>query len=162
MEVKQKYTKGHFNLKRLLVEDGLFSRSYLSMGTISGGCLPARYQSHDHNFSSVIFAMVINALDCFSTIHRLLTDEIYHFYMYAPVEMLSFFPDGNSKPIILGQDILNDQHVQQGFHLKPVENFVLIGTTMAPAFLVQDLEPLTEKSSWSIPSGEDADCSPHA
>jgi len=151
MEVTQKYTKGHFNLKRLMVEDGLFSRSSLFMGTISGECLPARYQGHDHHFGSVIFAMVINALDCFSTIHRLLTDEIYHFYLCDPVEMLLLFPDGNSKHIILGQDILNDQHVQQGFHLKPVENFVLIGTTMAPAFLVQDLEPLIEKSSSSIP-----------
>lgn len=154
MEVTQKYIQDHFNLKWLPVEGGLFSRSYLSMGTISGEHLPARYQGHNHHFGSAIYAMVTNALDCFSTMHRLLTDEIYHFYLCDPVEILLLFPDGSSKHIILGQDILNDQYVQhvvpvgvwQGFHLKPGGNFALIETIMAPSFYVQDFEAIDRKN----------------
>ena len=60
--------------------------------------------------------------------------------------MLQLYPDGRSARVILGQDILNHQHVQyvaprgvwMGSYLLPGGKFALIGTTMAPGFTNDD------------------------
>ena len=74
--------------------------------------------------------------------HQLKSDEIYHFYLGDPVEMLLLYPDGNCEKIILGQNILEDNHVQfvvpkgvwQGSRLLPGGNYALLGTTVSPRF----------------------------
>ena len=38
--------------------------------------------------------------DTFSEMHRLQTDEIFHFYLGDPVEMLQLMPDGSGRVII--------------------------------------------------------------
>lgn len=143
-----------FDLKPLPVEGGLFSRSYISDETIHGASLPERYRGVARNFGSAIYAMMVDEPDCFSTMHRLLTDEVYHFYLGDAIEMLLLYPDGSSKHVELGQDIFNGQNVQfvvpsgvwQGFHLKAGGRFALIGTTMAPAFHVEDFEVIDRET----------------
>jgi uncharacterized protein len=74
--------------------------------------------------------------------HKLMSDEIYHFYLGDPVEQLLLYPDGRSKRVILGPDILNNQNVQfvvphgiwQGSHLMAGSKYALLGTTMAPGY----------------------------
>ena len=74
--------------------------------------------------------------------HKLPTDEIYHFYLGDPVEMLLLYPEGRGERVILGPDFLDGQHVQfvvphdvwQGSHLVPGGRFALLGTTMAPGY----------------------------
>jgi predicted cupin superfamily sugar epimerase len=78
--------------------------------------------------------------------HRLLTDELYHFYLGDPVTMLQLLPDGTHRIITLGHDVLNGQKVQcvvtnnvwQGSFLVEGGRFALLGTTMAPAFDFSD------------------------
>lgn len=80
--------------------------------------------------------------------HRLQTDEVYHFYLGAPVEMLNCFADGSSKVVYLGADIENNQHLQymvpantwQGSHICGEGDYALLGTTMAPGFDFSDYE----------------------
>jgi len=80
--------------------------------------------------------------------HRLQTDEIFHFYLGDPVEMLQLFTDGSGEVITLGQDILNGMYPQitvprgtwQGARLYRSGNFTLLGTTMAPGFESSDYE----------------------
>lgn len=141
-------------LKPLPVEGGLFSRSYLSEATIAGEHLPERYQGQAHHFGSAIFALMTPEPDSFSTMHRLLTDEVYHFYLGDPIEMLLLYPDGSSKHVLLGQEVLDGQYVQytvpagvwQGFRLRPGGRYALIGTTMAPGFHVTDFEAVDRAS----------------
>src|SRR6201996_6380771 len=48
----------------------------------------------------------------FSEMHVLDSDEIFHFYLGDPVEMLQLFPDGSSALLTLGQDLEAGQRVQ--------------------------------------------------
>jgi predicted cupin superfamily sugar epimerase len=81
-------------------------------------------------------------------LHKLVSDEIYHFYLGDPVTMLQLHPDASSEVITLGQDILNGQRIQatvpkgtwQGAFLNQGGNFALLGTTMAPGFGLDDFE----------------------
>jgi predicted cupin superfamily sugar epimerase len=88
--------------------------------------------------------------DTFSALHRLPTDEVFHFYLGDPVEMLQLGPlPGNGGRILtLGPDILTGQQVQtvvpagvwQGSYLREGGRFALMGTTMAPGFDFADYE----------------------
>jgi uncharacterized protein len=85
-----------------------------------------------------------------SALHRLPTDEVFHFYLGDPVEMLQLgpLPRDGGRIITLGPDILAGQHVQtvvpagvwQGSLLREGGSFALLGTTMAPGFDFADYE----------------------
>ena len=134
-----------YHLEPLPVEGGLFRRTYLSAEHLEQEALPFRYPEA-HPFGSAILYMMNGDPDCFSALHVLPTDEVYHFYLGDPVEMLLLYPDGHSEHIILGQDIFSGQQVQfvaprgvwQGSHLRPGGSYALIGTTMAPGFIDSD------------------------
>lgn len=86
--------------------------------------------------------------DTFSAMHKLKGDEIYHFYLGDPVEMLNLYANGRSKIVKLGHDIANGATVQhvvpngiwQGSRLIDGGKFALMGTTMSPGFLAKDCE----------------------
>lgn len=134
-----------FNLDPLPIEGGLFFQTYLSPETISQQGLPDRY-STGKPFGTAIVYLLTDDPDSFSALHKLPTDEVYHFYLGDPVEMLQLHPDGSSERIILGQDLLGGQKVQhvvprdiwQGSHLLPGGEFALLGTTMAPGYTDED------------------------
>lgn len=135
----------HFALEPLPREGGLFRRMYLSPEEIPASVLPPRYQSAKP-FGSAIIYLLTNRTDSFSALHKLPSDEVYHFYLGDPVELLQLYPNGQSQRVILGQDIFNSQYVQytvphgvwQGSHLLAGGRFALIGTTMSPAFTDDD------------------------
>lgn len=147
-----------FDLKPLPVEGGLFKRNYLADEVIPPQALPDRYQEIPHHYGSAIYALMTDDPDSFSAMHTLPTDEIYHFYLGDPIEMLVLYPDGDSEIVILGQEVFRGMHVQfvvpaeawQGFRLLEGGEYGLIGTTMAPGFEVSDYrggdrEALVEK-----------------
>jgi predicted cupin superfamily sugar epimerase len=133
------------NLKPLSMEGGFYRETYRSPEKISRDALPERYQS-DKSFSTAIYYLLTP--DTFSEIHRLATDEIFHFYLGDPVTMLLLYPDGRSSVVTIGQDIIAGEHVQYtipagtwfGLTLSPEGKFALMGTTVAPAFDFSDYE----------------------
>lgn len=137
------------NLRPLTNEGGLFVQTYVSKEWIPTHCLPERYKGCTKPFGTAIFYLLTNDLDSFSALHRLPTDEIYHFYLGDPVEMLLLYADGSTRRVVLGQDILAGQFVQwvvprgvwQGSYLLPGGEYALLGTTMAPGFTPDDYEP---------------------
>ena len=80
--------------------------------------------------------------------HRLPTDEIWHFYLGDPIELLLLHPDGRDELIILGHDVLAGQRVQtvvvagvyMGARLRPGGEFAVYGNTMAPGVVLTDFE----------------------
>jgi len=78
----------------------------------------------------------------FSEMHQLTSDEIFHFYLGDPVEMLQLLPDGSSAVFTLGPHLQAGQHVQltvpagvwQGTRLSDGGNVALLGCTVAPGF----------------------------
>lgn len=134
-------------LAPLPVEGGHFRQTYVSDEAVAASALPARY-GRDKTFGTAIYYLLTDEADSFSALHRLPTEEIYHFYLGDPVEMLLLHPGGASESVVLGQDILAGQRVQsvvprgvwQGSRLRPGGRFALLGTTMAPGFDVADYE----------------------
>lgn len=134
-----------YQFEPLPVEGGFFKQTYLAREVIPHAALPARYV-HDKPLGTAILYLVTDDPDSFSALHKLPTDEIYHFYLGDPIEMLQLYPDGHSERISLGQDVLNGQRVQyvaprgvwMGSRLLPGGKFALIGTTMAPGFTDDD------------------------
>lgn len=129
------------NLKPLPVEGGYFRETYRASESIPASALPPRY-SAARSFGSAIFYLLTSEPDCFSAIHKLPTDEIYHFYLGDPVELLLLHPGGRTERVVLGHDIFAGQQVQfvvsrgvwQGSRLLPGGEFALLGTTMTPGF----------------------------
>ena len=114
-------------------EGGWFRRTYTSGGTVE---LPrgARAQG------TAIYYLLEPGT--FSELHVLDSDEIFHFYLGAPVEMLQLFPDGRSAVFTLGPDLAAGQEVQvvvpagvwQGTRLIGDGKLALLGCTVTPGF----------------------------
>lgn len=90
--------------------------------------------------------------DTFSAMHRLKADEVYHFYLGDPIEMLNLHSDGTEEVIRLGGDIISGALVQhtvaagvwQGSRLVDGGEFALLGTTVSPGFEFSDFEEATK------------------
>lgn len=131
-----------YHLEPLPVEGGLFTQTYRSVETILADALPDRYPKRERTFGTAILYLLTPDLDSFSALHWLPTDEVYHFYLGDPVELLLLLPDSSSQRVLLGQDVLNGQRVQftvprdviQGSYLLAGGKYALFGTTMAPGF----------------------------
>jgi uncharacterized protein len=104
---------------------------------LEGGYYAETYRSA---FGTAIYYLL--TADSFSAMHRLPGDEIFHFYLGDPVEMLQLRPDGTGEVLILGPDLLRGMRLQtvvaggvwQGARLAAGRSFALMGTTMAPGF----------------------------
>lgn len=119
-------------------EGGYFRETYRSALSLPG--VAAR------ELSTAIYYLLTR--DSFSAIHRLPGDEVFHFYLGDPVEMLQLRPDGAAARLTIGTDLANGMRPQvivpggtwQGSRLLPGGDFSLLGTTMAPGFDARDFE----------------------
>ncbi|HEY88140.1 MAG TPA: cupin domain-containing protein [Thermoflexia bacterium] len=127
-------------------EGGYFAPTYRSAAVILPAALPARYLA-PRPLSTAIYYLLTTG-SC-SRLHRLKSDEIFHFYGGDPVEMLFLSSDGTGKTLYLGNDLLADMYPQllvphgvwQGARLyKPEIGFALLGCTVAPGFDYADFE----------------------
>ena len=48
--------------------------------------------------------------------HRLPTDELWHFYLGDPIELVLLDSDGSDEIVILGQDVLAGQRILRCWH----------------------------------------------
>jgi predicted cupin superfamily sugar epimerase len=134
-----------FNLKPHPEEGGYFIETYRSLETIPENALTSKYKGN-RTFATAIYYLLTPRT--FSPIHRLQSDEIFHFYLGDPVEMFQLWPDGSCKVFILGPDILNGMQPQvvvpkgiwQGARLLKSGKFALLGTTVSPGFEFADYE----------------------
>lgn len=126
-------------------EGGYFVETYRSEELVSCSNLPERY-SQNKSFSTAIYYMLTP--ETFSALHRLPSDEVFHFYLGDPVVLFIIYPDGKGEEIILGQDITGGEFVQYvvpkevwfGARLKNGGKWALMGTTVAPGFDFSDFE----------------------
>jgi predicted cupin superfamily sugar epimerase len=131
-----------FSLEPLPVEGGLFREMWRSHRHWPGNDKPA---------GTAIVMLLDTDADSFSAMHRLPTDEVWHFYLGDPVEVLELHADGHSERVVLGHDLLAGQQVQHvvtaqtwmGARLLPGTSgpgWALFGTTLAPGFTAEDYE----------------------
>lgn len=125
-------------------EGGFFAETYRSQGAIPADALPGF--GGTRNFSTGILFLLRRGE--YSHLHRLKQDEMWHFYLGAPLRLAIVRPDGTAEEILLGQDVLNDQYLQYTvpggcwFGATPAEgsDFALVGCTVAPGFDFADFE----------------------
>ena len=133
------------NLKPHPSEGGFFAETYRSDENIPLSGLPKRYDS-DRPIGTAIYYLLTPGT--FSAMHKLKSDEIFHFYMGDPCTMLQLYPDGGSKILTIGNNIALDQKPQvvvprgvwQGTLLIEGGKFALLGTTVTPGFEFSDFE----------------------
>ena len=137
--------KSLLGLKPHPEEGGFFVETYRAGERIPAEALGGRYRGARSVGTAIYYLLTP---DTFSAMHRLASDEIFHFYLGDPVEMLQLFPDGTGRIVTLGQDLAKGmrpqaivpQGVWQGSRLVPGGRFALLGTTVAPGFDFADYE----------------------
>lgn len=139
------------NLRPLPVEGGLFAQTWRGIVQAQqAGAKPA---------GTATYAMLTDHSDSFSAMHRLPTDEIWHFYLGDPIDMLCLEPDRQVRRVTLGQDVLAGQLVQaivpagtwMGARLAAGGRYALFGNTMAPGFTEGDYEGATAQLAKDYP-----------
>lgn len=118
-----------------------------------GGYFRQTWIAHGTDETSPIGTAILYLVtpDSFSALHRLVHDEIFHFYLGDPCGQVIVGPDGAFSKVVLGQDISDGMTVQhvvpaghwQGTRLVPGGSWALLGTTMAPGFHVSGFELAT-------------------
>lgn len=139
------YLMAHLGLEPLPEEGGYFAETYRSSLHIPGECLPLRYTDSRPCATAIYYLLTP---DTFSALHRLPGDEIYHFYLGDPVDLLLLHPDETGEVNSLGQDLEAGMQLQtvapggawQGSRLRDGGHFALLGTTMAPGFAFEDFQ----------------------
>ena len=126
-------------------EGGFFRETYRAPDRFAAAQLPARYGGERTAGTAIYYLLTPTTV---SALHRLASDEVFHFYLGSPVRMLQLDPAGHSKEIILGPDLWSGQQVQvlaprgvwQGSTLEPGGGFALLGCTVAPGFEFSEFE----------------------
>jgi uncharacterized protein len=83
-----------------------------------------------------------------SRIHRVASDEVWHFYRGDPLEMLQLHPDGSSAVLEIGPNVATGQRPQvlvragvwQGVRVAAGGRYALVGATVTPGFDFADFE----------------------
>jgi predicted cupin superfamily sugar epimerase len=142
-------------------EGGFFRETYRSRLVIPSAALSAEY-SGDRSASTAIYYLLTP--ETFSEMHRLPTDEVFHFYLGDTVEMLQLHRDGHGEVLRLGTNLASGERPQvlapggswQGSRLVLGGMWALVGTTVAPGFDFADYtrgrrdELIAEHSEFSM------------
>jgi predicted cupin superfamily sugar epimerase len=131
-------------LEPLESEGGFFAESYRSRQQLPAGALPGLEVARP--LATAIYYLLEPGT--FSALHRLRSDEMYHFYLGDPVEMLLLDPRSGGRVVGLGSDLAAGERPQvvvsasvwQGSRLVSGGQWALLGTTMAPGYGLADFE----------------------
>ena len=90
----------------------------------------------------------------FSEMHRLRSDEVFHFYAGDAVVMLQLKEGEGGKMVVIGNDLLGGQRPQvvvergvwQGSRLVEGGRWALLGCTVSPGFEFEDYETGVRKT----------------
>lgn len=122
----------HYRFDRLPVEGTLYRSTWRSeAASVAGG--PA---------GTAMVGMYAESPESLSCFHRLAYDEVWHVYGGDPFMLYLLYPDGSSREVSMGTDVLAGQQVQflvprgvwQAGCLVPGGRYALFGCTMAPGF----------------------------
>lgn len=126
-------------------EGGFFRETYRAAELIKAAALPGHYGADRCPGTAIYYLLTPHT---FSALHRLASDEIFHFYLGDPVTMLQLEEGGLGRTLTLGPNLPAGQQVQvvvprgiwQGSFLQPGGSFALLGCTVAPGFEYADYE----------------------
>ncbi len=137
--------KALLNLVPLSFEGGYYAETYRSGDILVQESLPGRYGGPRTAATAIYYLLEPGT---FSELHRVASDEIFHFYLGDPVEMVQLWPDGGCRQVMIGTDIEQGMRPQvvvphgvwQGSRLAPGGRLALLGCTVSPGFEYADYE----------------------
>jgi len=126
-------------------EGGFYKEIYRSEEIISQSALPTRFGGNRHVATSIYFLL---EKDNFSALHKIKSDEIWHFYAGDTLEVIEIDPMGKLIITPVGSNILEKEVFQYtvkaghwfGSRVKNGGAFSLVGCTVAPGFDFADFE----------------------
>ncbi len=127
-------------------EGGFYAETYRSPEVIVHSALPDRFNG-DRAFSTAIYFLLPSG--ALSALHRIHSDEVWHFYAGDPLELLMITPEGEASTIIIGNDPQQGQHFQfvvpAGYWFAsrcsvPSGGYSFVGCTVSPGFDFADFE----------------------
>ncbi len=125
-------------------EGGWFRETYRSGETVPVQALPERFTGR-RAFSTAIYFLLESG--DISALHRIKSDEMWHFYAGSALLIHCIFPDGGYQALRLGADPAAGELFQAvvpagcwfGAELAE-EGFALVGCTVSPGFDFSDFE----------------------
>ncbi|MDP5121523.1 MAG: cupin domain-containing protein [Spirosomaceae bacterium] len=131
-------------------EGGYFTETYRSEETIAADALPKRFGG-ERNFGTAIYFLLENYH--FSALHRIASDEIWHFYAGDALEVFCIDENANLEIIRLGNNPEKGEVFQAvvkagtWFGSRPATGsaYSLVGCTVAPGFDFSDFEMPDQK-----------------
>ncbi len=126
-------------------EGGYFAEHYRSSESFS----PAGFDGQRSYATSIYFLLEKGQ---FSAMHKIKSDEIWHFYLGEPLEIIEIEPNGNLIKTKLGQNFNNGEvlsyvvKAENWFGSRPLDGseFSLVGCTVSPGFNFSDFEMPTK------------------
>jgi predicted cupin superfamily sugar epimerase len=125
-------------------EGGYFRRIYTATWCIPADVLPDRGEARP--VATAIYYLLKGQQQ--ARLHRLKSDELWHFYLGSSLVVHVFEPDGNYVAWRLGAELNADQHLciavragcWFGATVVDPDGFSLVGCTVAPGFDFADFE----------------------
>jgi uncharacterized protein len=139
-------------VKRLLglvphpCEGGWYVRTYESGERVAAEAFAdGRYAGARHTGTAIYYLLERGT---FSEMHRLKSDEVFHFYAGDAVELLQLEEGGRGEVVRLGMRLEQGERPQavvrrgvwQGSRLVPGGEWALLGCTVSPGFEFEDYE----------------------
>lgn len=139
----------HHRMALIPDEGAWFALTHASADQIANDALPARYAgTGPRALGSAIYALVTHR--DFSALHRLRSEETWHFYDGDPAELLLLHPDGRVECVAFGADSLAGQRPQVTIpagtwmgarpHRDDLGAYSFFGCTVVPGFDYADVE----------------------
>ena len=132
------------NLKPLPAEGGFYRETYRGPIVNAPATIFGIKSASPRVTSTAIYYLI--RPESFSALHKISSDEIFHFYAGDPVEMVQITSSGELRKITMGTDLQSGQEPQvcvpkniwQGLKLQQGGAWALLGTTVAPGFEFED------------------------
>ena len=128
-------------------EGGYFRETYRAAEAVQAAALDPRYGGGRAHSTAIYYLLTPGT---YSALHRVASDEVYHFYLGDPIEMLQLPPEAPGRTVLIGPDLAAGMRPQlvvprgvwQGSRLAPGAHhgFALLGATVAPGFDYADYE----------------------
>ena len=126
-------------------EGGYYAESYRSTEQYRGDALPLRYGGA-RSFATAIYFLLRGAQ--VSVLHRLQSDEMWHFYDGCAATVFVIAPDGALREARLGPDpergdafqVVVEAGCWFGAAIDDTSGFTLAGCTVSPGFSFEDFE----------------------
>lgn len=125
-------------------EGGFYRETYRAADVLPRESLPSRFRGPRNASTAILYLLPAGTR---SRLHRIASDEVWHFHLGGPLELIEITPAGRVEKTILGSGLGRGELLQKvvaagrWFGARPAgDSWCLVGCTVAPGFEFADFE----------------------